>query len=127
MIPEDLKYTESHEWIRREGDIATIGIADYAQDQLSDIVFVELPDVDSELEQGEECTVIESCKIAAELYAPVSGKIVEVNEGLTERPELINQDPYGAGWIMKIELSDPFQLDALLDAAAYQEHIESGE
>lgn len=127
MIPEDLKYTESHEWIRLEGNEAVIGITDYAQDQLSDIVFVELPGVGRGVERGEECAVIESCKVAAELYAPLSGKVVAVNESLAGQPGLVNHDPHGGGWILRIELTDPSQLNGLLDADAYRQHLESSE
>lgn len=125
MIPEDLKYTESHEWVRNEDGTAVIGITHYAQEQLTDIVFVELPDEDSDVDKGGECGVIESCKVAADLYAPVGGKIVGVNEELGDHPEYINQDPYGKGWIVKIDMSDPSELEGLMDAAAYQSHLAS--
>jgi glycine cleavage system H protein len=124
MIPTDLKYTESHEWVRLEGNTATIGITHFAQDQLTDIVFVELPDVGRAIAKGGECAVIESCKIAAEMYAPVSGAITAVNEELSTNPAFINQDPYGKGWIAKMELSDPAQIGQLMDAAAYQRFLE---
>ncbi len=126
-IPEELKYTESHEWVKVEGHTATIGITDYAQDQLTDIVFVELPEVDQEVEHKGECAVIESCKIAAELYAPVSGKITAVNEELTDHPEYLNQEPYGKGWILQIEMANPSELDKLMDAAGYKKHLEESE
>ncbi len=125
MIPEDLKYTDSHEWVRNEDGTAVIGITHYAQEQLTDIVFVELPAEDKDVDKGGECAVIESCKVAADLYAPVGGKIVSVNEELGDHPEYINQDPYGKGWIIKIEMSDPSELEGLMDAAAYQSHLAS--
>ncbi|RJP25516.1 MAG: glycine cleavage system protein GcvH [Candidatus Omnitrophota bacterium] len=124
MAVENLKYTESHEWAKMEGNIAIIGITDHAQEQLTDVVFVELPEVGRTVGKGDECGVIESCKIAAELYAPLSGTITEVNHALSEHPEYINQDPYEKGWIVKIELSDPAELDALMDAAAYGNLLE---
>jgi glycine cleavage system H protein len=124
MIPTDLKYTESHEWVRLEGNAAVIGITHFAQDQLTDIVFVELPEVGRVIAKGGECAVIESCKIAAEMYAPVSGTITAVNEELSANPAWINQDPYGKGWIAKMELSDPSQTGQLMDAAAYQRFLE---
>ncbi len=123
MIPQDLKYAESHEWIRVDGNVVTIGISNYAQDQLSDVVFVEVPEIDQEIDQGGECAVIESCKIAAEMYAPVAGKVTAVNEALEDDPALVNKDPYGDGWIFKMELSDASQLDSLMDAEAYTNHI----
>lgn len=123
MNPTDLKYTESHEWVRVEGNLATIGITHFAQEQLTDIVFVELPSVGREIAKGTECAVIESCKIAAEMYAPVSGTITAVNEELTGNPAFVNQDPYGKGWIIKVELSDPAEVDSLMNAAAYEKHL----
>ncbi len=124
MIPEDLKYTESHEWVKVEGNLVTVGITHYAQEQLTDIVYVELPEIGREVNKGEESCVIESCKIAADLYAPVSGTVKEANEELSDHPENINQDPYGTGWIIKIELSDPTEADALMDASAYQAYLD---
>lgn len=127
-IPQDLKYTENDEWIRVEGNVGTIGITDFAQDQLSDVVFVEIiPDIDDSLDSGEACAAVESVKAAADVYMPVSGKVVEINEDLLDKPELVNTDPYGEAWMLKAELSDPSQLDSLLDPAAYQEHCESRE
>ncbi len=125
MIPEDLKYTETHEWVRNDNGVAVIGITDFAQQQLTDIVFVELPETEEDIERGEECGVVESPKTAADLYAPVSGTIVAVNEELTDHPEYINQDPYGKGWIVKIEMTDPSELDHLMDASAYSSHMEN--
>ncbi|MFL7893170.1 MAG: glycine cleavage system protein GcvH [Anaerolineales bacterium] len=120
-IPADLKYTENDEWIRIEGNTGTIGITDYAQDQLSDVVFVEIvADINESLNPGDACATVESVKAAADVYLPVGGTITEINEDLLDAPELVNTDPYGEAWMLKIELSDPSQLDALLDAEAYQ-------
>lgn len=125
-IPNDLKYTKNDEWIKVEGKLGTVGITDYAQEQLSDIVFVEIiPGKGEKLGQGEICATIESVKAAADVYLPASGSVVEVNEGLPDTPEMVNSDPFGAAWLVKIELSNPEELDDLLDAAAYQEHCES--
>lgn len=124
-FPEDLKYTENDEWIRVEGETATVGVSDYAQDQLSDVVYVEvLEDPGSELEQGAEFGVVESVKAAADVYMPVGGEIVEVNGELPEAPERINTDPYGEGWIIKIRISDPAELDGLMDSEAYAAYCE---
>jgi glycine cleavage system H protein len=120
--PEDLKYTESDEWIRVEGDSATIGVSDYAQDQLNDVVYVELPSVGDTLEAGDEFGVIESVKAASPLKIPVAGTITEVNSALEGEPEIINSDPYGAGWMIKIKISDASALAGLMDAAAYKEY-----
>jgi len=125
-FPTDLKYTQNDEWIRVEGNTGTIGITDYAQDQLSDIVFVEIVvEIGEPVESGDACATVESVKAAADVYLPVSGKVVEINEALADEPEIINSDPYGAAWMVKIELDDPSMLDDLLDAAAYQEKVES--
>jgi glycine cleavage system H protein len=118
-----IKYTTDHEYVSVEGDVATIGITDYAQSQLGDVVFVELPAAGKVLKQGDEAAVVESVKAASEVYAPVSGTIVEVNTGLPDAPGTVNEDPLGKGWFIKIKLSDPAQLDALLDEAAYTAHI----
>lgn len=118
--PKELKYTENDEWIRVEGGVGTIGITDHAQDQLSDIVFVEiLVSVGDEVKQGESCATVESVKAAADVYIPVSGKVVAVNDDLSSAPETINGDPYGAAWMVKIELSNAAELDSLLDSTAY--------
>ena len=123
-IPDNLKYTESHEWVKDEGDgSVTVGITDHAQELLGDLVFVELPEVGAELSAGSECAVVESVKAASDVYSPVDGEVVAVNEDLADSPEAINEDPYGA-WIFKLKLSDPAQLDGLLDAAAYAEAAE---
>ncbi|MEW8978692.1 MAG: glycine cleavage system protein GcvH [Symbiobacterium sp.] len=125
-VPANLKYTREHEWIRVEGNIGVVGITWFAQDQLGDVVFVELPEVGRELKQNEQFGVVESVKTVSDLYIPVSGKVVEVNKALDGSPELINQDPYGEGWILKIEIADPAELDNLLDAAAYEEFTKEG-
>jgi glycine cleavage system H protein len=121
MVPEDLRYTKEHEWIRVEGDLATVGITDFAAEQLGDIVFVELPDVGRTVTQFAPVGVIESVKAVSDLFAPVGGDVVETNAELASRPELLNSDPFGAGWMLRIHLSDSGQLDALLGAAAYEE------
>lgn len=127
-VPTDLRYTQSHEWVRVDDDgIATVGITDHAQELLGDLVFVELPEVGSELGAGTECAVVESVKAASDVYSPVSGEVVEVNELLAEAPETINQDAYEDGWIFRLRLSDPDEVDALMDADAYAEHAESDE
>ena len=125
MIPDNLKYNESHEWVRQEDDIATIGITDYAQSEIQDIVFVELPDVGTELTHKTEFGVIESVKAAFDLYSPVSGEVVEVNESLLDTPEQVNDSPYDDGWFLKIRMSDPSELDTLFDAEQYQAQIEA--
>lgn len=124
-FPEDLRYTKSHEWVRVGGTKALCGITDYAQHELSDVVYVELPEVGREVQAGEECTVVESVKIAADVYAPVSGTITRVNTELDASPEAVNADPYGAGWLFEIEMSDPAEADALMDADEYQAHTEA--
>jgi glycine cleavage system H protein len=128
-IPQDLKYTENDEWIQVEDNIGTIGITDYAQEQLSDVVFVEIiADEGDTLEKGETCATVESVKAAADVYMPVSGKIVSINdEALPDSPELINTDPYGEAWMLKVELSDSSELDELLDADAYKNFCEERE
>ena len=125
MIPENLKYMESHEWARQEDDIATIGISDYAQSEIQDIVYVELPEVGTELTQKTEFGVIESVKAAFDLYAPVSGEVVAVNDSLLDVPEQVNESPYNDGWMLKIRMTDSAELDILLDADSYQAHIEA--
>ncbi len=125
MIPENLKYMESHEWARQEDDIATIGISDYAQSEIQDIVYVELPEVGTELTQKTEFGVIESVKAAFDLYAPVSGEVVAVNDSLLDAPEQVNESPYNDGWMLKIRMTDSAELDILLDADNYQAHIKA--
>lgn len=117
-VPDDLKYTRDHEWVRVEGDLATIGITDHAQEELSDVVFVELPDL-GDIEKASPVAVVESVKAASDIYAPVSGEIVEVNSDLVADPAKVNTDPYSGGWIFKIKISSPGQLDELMDASAY--------
>ena len=127
-VPSELKYTKSHEWVRVDDDgIATVGITDHAQELLGDLVFVELPEVGAELGAGAECAVVESVKAASDVYSPVTGEVIEANELLADSPETINQDAYEEGWIYRVRLSDPAELDALMDADAYAEHAESEE
>ncbi len=124
-FPSDLKYTESDEWIRVEGEQGTIGITDFAQDQLSDIVYVEvLAALGASLEKGAVFAAVESVKAAADIYMPVGGKIVEINESLADTPEMVNTDPYGEAWLVRIELTDASELEALKDAAAYEKSCE---
>ena len=119
-IPDDLRYSTDHEWIRRDGDVVTIGITDYAQDALGDVVFVEAPELGQVVAATDTFTEVESTKSVSDIYAPVSGTITAINDALESQPELLNSDPYGAGWICSITMSDPEQFDALLDAAAYR-------
>ncbi|MEE2968804.1 MAG: glycine cleavage system protein GcvH [Pseudomonadota bacterium] len=116
----DLKYTKDHEWVRVEGDAAIIGISDFAQEQLGDVVFVELPAIGKQFKQGDEAAVIESVKAASEVYAPVGGEVVEINLPLGDNPGLVNEAPTGEGWFLKIRISDTSELDALMDENAYQ-------
>ena len=118
-----LKYSKDHEWVRVEGDIGTVGISDYAQDQLGDVVYVELPEVGRTVAQNEEAAVVESVKAASEVYAPVSGEVVEVNQALEDDPALVNGEPTGAGWFLKLRLSAPGELDGLMDEAAYVDYV----
>lgn len=120
-VPQDLFYAKTHEWVSLEDDVATVGITDFAQSQLSDLTFVELPEVGTEFEAGDEIAVVESVKAAADVYAPVSGEVVAVNSNLEDKPELINKDAFGAGWLFKIKLSDESQVDDLMDADSYEE------
>jgi glycine cleavage system H protein len=122
-IPEELKYTKDHEWARIEDDVATIGITDYAQSELGDIVYVELPEVGLQTKQMDSFGTIEAVKAVSDMYSPLSGEVVDVNNSLTDQPEIINKDPYGDGWIIKIKLSDKSELDGLLDKAKYEELI----
>ncbi|GAB4371968.1 MAG: glycine cleavage system protein GcvH [Calditrichia bacterium] len=123
QIPDELKYTKDHEWARVENDVATVGITDFAQSELGDIVFVELPAVGTTTTQGESFGTIEAVKAVSDLFAPVSGEIIEVNEKVVNEPDIINKDPYGEGWFVKIKISDPAELDKLLDKAQYEELI----
>jgi len=122
-VPEDLKFAETHEWIHVNGDIGTVGITDHAQTELTDIVFAEPPKVGAKFSAKDPSAVVESVKAASDIYAPVSGEIVEANAALAENPSLLNTDPYGAGWIFKIKIADPSELDSLQDAAAYRAQI----
>jgi glycine cleavage system H protein len=127
-IPVDLKYSKTHEWVRvKEDGTVTVGISDSAQDQLGDMVFIEVPEVGQTVTAEEACAVVESVKAASDVFSPVSGEVVEVNELLAEAPETINQDAYEDGWIFRIRLAAPEELDALMDADAYAEHAESDE
>ncbi|MGH9047734.1 MAG: glycine cleavage system protein GcvH [Acidimicrobiales bacterium] len=125
LVPDDLRYSNDHEWARADGSRVRVGITDYAQDALGDVVFVDLPEVGVEMQAGALLGEVESTKSVSELYAPVSGRVVEVNMTLSEAPERLNEDPYGEGWICDIELTDPASLGALLDAAAYRQLIET--
>ncbi len=120
----NLLYTEEHEWLSLDGDTATVGISNYAQEQLGDVVFVELPEPGLALSQGGEAAVVESVKAASEIYSPVSGEVIAVNDGLADRPELVNESPLGDGWFLKIKIADAGELDSLMDEAAYQAYVE---
>ena len=122
--PEDRKYQESHEYATTDDETVTIGITDFAQDELGDVVFVELPEVGDDISQGEEFGVVESIKAVSDLYAPISGTVTEVNEELFDRPELVNEDPYGEGWMLKVDRADDADFDALLSADEYREQTE---
>ena len=123
-FPEEFKYTEEHEWVQVEGDIVTVGITDFAQDALGDIVFVELPEVGYQAEAGKTFGVVESVKAVSDIYSPVSGEVVEINEELPDTPELVNSSPYEGAWMLKIKLTNPAELDEMLDAEAYQAFVE---
>jgi glycine cleavage system H protein len=123
-VPDDLRYSTDHEWVRRDGDRVRVGITDYAQDALGDVVFVQLPTVDTTVSAGGSFAEVESTKSVSDVFAPVSGRVVEVNSELAEQPDALNRDPYGDGWICEIEMSDPGELDALMDAAAYRALVE---
>ena len=126
-FPEDLKYTREHEWARKKGNNFVVGITDFAQSQLGDVVYVELPDVGDPVKKGESFGVVESTKAVSELFAPLTGKIVEVNDPLSDAPETVNDDPYEEGWMIVIEPSDPKELEALMDAKAYRAFVEEQE
>ena len=117
------RFTQDHEWIRVDGDVGAVGITDYAQGQLGDVVFVELPEIGRQVAKGDEVAVVESVKAASEVYAPISGEVVEANEALTDQPALVNQAPLGDGWFFKIKLSDPGELEGLMDKAAYEAFV----
>jgi len=122
-IPSDLKYTKDHEWTKVDGDVVTVGITDYAQGELGDVVYVELPEEGTEVAKNETFGSIEAVKAVADLLSPVSGEVVEVNESIMDAPEKVNEDAYGSGWMVKIKLSDSGELADLMDAAAYKDHI----
>lgn len=124
MTPEDSRYAKSHEWIHVEGEIGTIGITEYAQKELGDVVFVELPAVGTELELGDELGSIESVKAVSELFTPVSGEVIEVNEALADKPDLVNSDPYGDGWMVRVRLSRPDETEEMMTAEEYDEYVE---
>ncbi|WP_062309490.1 glycine cleavage system protein GcvH [Alicyclobacillus sendaiensis] len=124
-IPEGLKYSREHEWVRVDGSRAYIGITDYAQDELGDIVYVELPEVGTELRAGETFGTVESVKTVSDLYAPVSGRVVQVNEALSNAPEKVNESPYEEAWMIVVEMENTSELEALLDAESYRQHIQS--
>lgn len=123
IVPSDLKFAKSHEWVRVTGDIATVGITDHAQHELTDVVFVELPAMGREVNAGEACAVVESVKTASDIYSPVSGKIVEINQSVVDNPALVNSQPYDAGWFYMIQLRQPAELESLLSAADYAKQI----
>jgi glycine cleavage system H protein len=122
-VPQNLKYAKSHEWALVEGKVAVVGISDHAQHELTDIVYVELPEVGTRVEAGKDCAVVESVKAATDIYAPVSGEVVAINQELSNAPELVNEDPYGKGWMFKVQLSDPAEVNDLLNAGDYAHHI----
>ncbi|MEK7949406.1 glycine cleavage system protein GcvH [Luteolibacter soli] len=119
-VPQNLRYNTSHEWVLLEGDVATIGISDHAQEELTDVVFVELPPVGKTVDVGDPTAVVESVKAASDIYAPISGEVVEVNNEVEANPALVNTDPYGKGWIFKLKVKNAAQVEALLDAAGYE-------
>jgi glycine cleavage system H protein len=123
MYPTEYRYTKEHEWIDAKGDTGTIGITDYAQHELGDVVFVEMPAVGKKIEAGKSLGTVESVKAVSEIYAPVSGEVTEVNTTLADSPELLNQDPQGKAWLIKVKISNPAQLSGLMDAAAYQAYV----
>ena len=122
-VPENVSYSDSHEWIQVESDIATIGITDFAQSELGDIVFVELPEAGRQLAAGEACAVVESVKTASDIYAPVSGQVIEINDTLDTEPGTVNEDPYGDGWFFKVRLSNPDEINDLLSDEEYAEQV----
>jgi glycine cleavage system H protein len=123
--PSDVRFTKEHEWVRLDGDIATVGITDHAQEQLGDVVFVELPEIGRDVATDEACAVVESVKAASDVYAPLAGKVVETNPTIVENPSIVNSDAQGEGWFFRIELDDTAAFDALMDAAAYDEYVET--
>lgn len=126
-IPEDLHYSGTHEWVRLEGDTATLGVTDHAQESMGDMVYVDLPEVGKKIEAKGECGVLESVKSASDIYSPVAGEITAVNEKLTDTPDLVNKDPYGEGWIVRLRLENVDAVKELMDAAAYRKFLEEAE
>lgn len=126
-LPEDLRYTREHEWVALQGDVAIVGITDHAQEQLGDVVYVELPGVGDRVSKAEPFGVVESTKAVSDVYAPVSGEVTEINDDLPDNPELVNEDPYGDGWLVKIQVADPSELDDLMSAAEYRAFLETPE
>jgi glycine cleavage system H protein len=122
-VPPDLKYAKSHEWVRVSGDVATVGITDHAQHELTDVVFVELPEAGRKLTAGDACAVVESVKTASDIYSPVSGQVTETNQAVVADPALVNREPYGGGWFYKVKISNAAELSGLLDAGQYSAHI----
>jgi glycine cleavage system H protein len=125
-VPADLKYAKSHEWVRLAGDIATVGISDHAQHELTDVVFVELPELQRKLKAGDACAVVESVKTASDVYSPVSGEVTEVNKAVVDNPALVNTSPYESGWFYRIKLSNPAEVSSLLGAEQYKAQISGG-
>ena len=125
-LPDELRYAKDHEWARPDGDNVTVGLDDYAQDQLGDIVFVEMPEVGDKIEKGTVFATVESVKAVSDLFAPLTGSVKAINEALEDEPELVNEDPFGRGWMLKIDLKDPGQKEALLGPEAYAKHCEEG-
>ena len=126
-VPQELSYADSHEWARAEGDVVRVGISDHAQSQLGDLVYIELPEADSDVEAGDACAVVESVKAASDVYSPVSGKVVEVNEDLADSPELVNQSPYEDGWLFTVSVEGEADLSKLMSAEAYEQFLEDSE
>jgi glycine cleavage system H protein len=126
MVPQDLRYTKDHEWVKVDGDVATIGVTDYAANQLGDVVFVDLPAVGKTVDQFATFGVVESVKAVSDLYAPVAGEVTDVNPELRAKPELVNSDPFGEGWMIRVKVADPDQLSGLLDAAGYEQLTAEG-
>lgn len=123
--PEDLKYAPTHEWVRVSGNKGIVGISDFAQHELSDVVYVELPAVGTKVKAGGQCAVVESVKSASDIYSPVSGEVLKINDEVNNSPDIVNKEPYGKGWLFEIELSDPAELNNLMDAATYKKQVES--
>lgn len=124
MTKTDLKFSKEHEWVSVSGDTATIGISDYAQSELGDIVYLELPEVEAVLETGQECGVVESVKTVSDIFSPLSGEVIEINDAAIDSPEILNKDPYDKGWLIKLKMSDKSELDSLMDKAEYNKYIE---